>query len=89
MTDPEIDLAALTKAKNEGFRGIFISNDPLEQRRYDNPIWDKFWSAVEEYDMPVNVHILTRRAARRSAPTRWSTAWCCRFPPSAPSWRWS
>ena len=44
-----------------GFRGIFISNDPLETRRYDNPMWEKFWTAVEEYDMPVNVHILTRQ----------------------------
>jgi predicted TIM-barrel fold metal-dependent hydrolase len=61
MTDPELDLAALTKARNDGFRGIYNTNDPLEDRRYDNPMWDKFWSAVEEYDMPVNVHILTRQ----------------------------
>ncbi len=61
MTDPEKDLAELTRVKNAGFRGIFVSNDPLEYRRYDNPMWEKFWTAVEEYDMPVNVHILTRQ----------------------------
>jgi predicted TIM-barrel fold metal-dependent hydrolase len=61
MTDPDEDLKELRRCKQAGFRGIFVSNDPLEQRRYDNPIWETFWTAVEEYDMPVNVHILTRQ----------------------------
>jgi len=61
MTDPDADLKELTRVRNAGFRGIFVSNDPLAERRYDNPMWDKFWSAVEEYDMPVNIHILTRQ----------------------------
>src|SRR5918911_5062625 len=62
MTDPEEDLKELHRIKGLGFRGIFVSNDPLPERRYDNPMWDTFWSAVEEYDLPVNVHILTRQA---------------------------
>jgi predicted TIM-barrel fold metal-dependent hydrolase len=61
MTDPEEDLKELHRVKKAGFRGIFISNDPLPERRYDNPMWETFWTAVEEYDMPVNVHILTRQ----------------------------
>ena len=59
MTDPAEDLKELHRVTKLGFRGIFISNDPLPERRYDNPMWDGFWSAVEEYDMPVNIHILT------------------------------
>jgi predicted TIM-barrel fold metal-dependent hydrolase len=62
MTDPAEDLQELTRIKKLGFRGIFISNDPLPERRYDNPMWDGFWSAVEEYELPVNIHILTRQA---------------------------
>jgi predicted TIM-barrel fold metal-dependent hydrolase len=61
MTDPDKDLEELNRVRKMGFRGIFVSNDPLEHRRYTNPMWDKFWSAVEEFDMPVNVHILTRQ----------------------------
>jgi predicted TIM-barrel fold metal-dependent hydrolase len=61
MTDPEKDLEELKRVKKMGFRGIFVSNDPLPERRYTNPMWEKFWSAVEEFDMPVNVHILTRQ----------------------------
>jgi len=59
MTDPEEDLKEVERARKMGFRGIFISNDPLPERRYDNPMWEKFWTAVEEYEMPVNIHILT------------------------------
>jgi len=59
MTDPAEDLKELHRVKRLGFRGIFISNDPLPERRYDNPMWETFWTAVEEYDLPVNVHILT------------------------------
>jgi predicted TIM-barrel fold metal-dependent hydrolase len=61
MTDPEADLSELYRVRQLGFRGIFISNDPLPERRYDNPMWDAFWTAVEDYDMPVNIHILTRQ----------------------------
>jgi predicted TIM-barrel fold metal-dependent hydrolase len=61
MTDPESDLRELQRVKKLGFRGIFVSNDPLPERRYDNPMWDTFWTVVEEYELPVNVHILTRQ----------------------------
>jgi predicted TIM-barrel fold metal-dependent hydrolase len=61
MTDLAEDLKELERIKRLGFRGIFISNDPLAERRYDNPMWDTFWSTVEEYELPVNIHILTRQ----------------------------
>jgi predicted TIM-barrel fold metal-dependent hydrolase len=61
MTDPDEDLKEMHRVKKMGFRGIFISNDPLPERRYDNAMWDTFWSTVEEYDLPVNIHILTRQ----------------------------
>ena len=38
------DLSELHRIKKLGFRGIFISNDPLPERRYDNPMWDTFWT---------------------------------------------
>jgi predicted TIM-barrel fold metal-dependent hydrolase len=59
MTDPEEDLKELHRVRNMGFRGVFISNDPRPERRYDNPMWDPFWSACEEFGTPVNLHILT------------------------------
>lgn len=68
MTDPELDLQELHRVKKLGFRGIFISNDPLPERRYDNPMWDKFWTVVEEYEMPVNIHILTVQRGSQVGP---------------------
>ena len=85
MTDPEIDLAALTKAKKTGFRGIFISNDPLDDRRYDNPMWDKFWRLSRSTTCPSTCTSSPVRAARRSAPTRWSMA--CAADPGLPHHR--
>jgi predicted TIM-barrel fold metal-dependent hydrolase len=64
MTDPVEDLKELERVRKLGFRGIFVSNDPLPERRYDNEMWEPFWSAVEEYGMPVNVHILTGQNGR-------------------------
>jgi predicted TIM-barrel fold metal-dependent hydrolase len=61
MTDPDEDLQELQRIARMGFQGIFISNDPLAHRRYDHPMWDTFWSAVEECALPVNIHILTRQ----------------------------
>jgi predicted TIM-barrel fold metal-dependent hydrolase len=68
MTDPTEDLKELHRVKKMGFRGIFISNDPLPERRYDNPMWEEFWTAVEAYDLPVNIHILTRQGGPQVGP---------------------
>jgi len=67
MTDPAEDINELRRIRKMGFRGIMISNDPLPQRRYDNPMWEPFWSEVEEYDLPVNIHILTRQSGPESS----------------------
>jgi predicted TIM-barrel fold metal-dependent hydrolase len=68
MTDPAEDLKELDRVVRLGFKGILVSNDPLKQRRYDNPMWEPFWSAVEEYGLPVSVHILTGQQPERLSP---------------------
>ncbi len=59
MTDPQEALKEAERCAKLGFRGVFISNDPAPERRYDNPMWEPFWSFCEEADLPVNIHILT------------------------------
>jgi predicted TIM-barrel fold metal-dependent hydrolase len=61
MTTPKSALAELTRCAKGGMRGVFISCDPKPERRYDNPMWEPFWSACEEAHMPVNLHILTEQ----------------------------
>ncbi len=69
MTDPHEDLKELHRIAKMGLRGIFISNDPLAERRYENPMWQPFWNAVEEYDLPVNIHILTVQSGSQVSAT--------------------
>jgi predicted TIM-barrel fold metal-dependent hydrolase len=68
MTDPEEDLRELERVVRMGFKGILVSNDPLAERRYDNPMWRSFWSAVAEYRLPVSMHILTGQDQRQLSP---------------------
>ena len=86
MTDPQEDLKELDRVKKMGFRGIFISNDPLPERRYDNPMWENVLEGrrgVRHAGQHPHPHRPEGPAGRRA--TRWSTACCCPSPPSAPS----
>ena len=85
MTDPVEDLKEVERVMKMGFRGIFISQRPrCRSAATTTRCGRQFWTAVEEYDLPVNMHILTgQAAARRSAPElagrRRAAAWCRRF----------
>jgi predicted TIM-barrel fold metal-dependent hydrolase len=59
MTDVDLAMAEAERCAKLGFKGVFISNDPAPERRYNDPMWEPFWSACEEMDLPVNMHILT------------------------------
>ncbi|MHB8574941.1 MAG: amidohydrolase family protein, partial [Dehalococcoidia bacterium] len=59
MTDVNLAIAEAERCAKLGFRGVFISCDPAPERRYDNPMWEPFWTACEEMDLPINIHILT------------------------------
>jgi len=49
----------MDRAAKLGLRGVLISSDPPQDRRYSNPIWEPFWSEAEKLGMPVCMHILT------------------------------
>jgi predicted TIM-barrel fold metal-dependent hydrolase len=59
MTTVEDAIEEAERCARLGFKGVFISNDPAPERRYDNPMWEPFWTACEEMDLPINIHILT------------------------------
>ena len=42
--------------KELGMRGIFIRPNPYSDKMIDQPMYEKFWSAVEELDMAVGFH---------------------------------
>ncbi len=41
-----------------------ITEYPLEDRRYDQPEYEKFWAAAAALDLPLSLHTATRRQGR-------------------------
>ncbi len=52
----------LRRARNIGMVGAMITVFPPRSRGYDNPLYDPFWAAAQELDMPVSLHVATNRA---------------------------
>ncbi len=54
----------LERAARMGLAGAMITEYPLEDRRYDQPEYERFWAAAEALDMPLSLHTATRRQGR-------------------------
>ena len=53
--------ADLENCANQGFVGAMIPVYPPKARRYDSPEYDRFWSAAEDLEMPLSLHVATNR----------------------------
>ena len=54
----------LERAARLGLAGAMITEYPLEDRRYDQPEYEPFWSAAESLGMPLSLHTATRRQGK-------------------------
>jgi predicted TIM-barrel fold metal-dependent hydrolase len=81
----EEGIADLQSFKDKGFKGVMLPGYPATEEDYDHPSFEKFWSAVEELDMPVSFHVFADRkpngatlrtggAARGPAMNKWNEA---------------
>jgi predicted TIM-barrel fold metal-dependent hydrolase len=59
MTSPEQAIADLRKLKDMGFKGVMMPGEPETEDDFDQPLWDPFWAAAVEMDMPLSFHVLT------------------------------
>jgi predicted TIM-barrel fold metal-dependent hydrolase len=57
-------IGELERAARLGLAGAMITEYPLEERRYDQPEYDKFWAAAEALGLPLSLHTATRRQGR-------------------------
>ena len=64
LDDVEEGLRELERAARMGLSGAMITEYPLEERRYDQPIYEKFWAAAASLDMPLSLHTATRRQGK-------------------------
>ena len=53
-------LKELEEAKKLGFKAVMLPGEPMVED-YDHPMYDEFWSACEQLNLPVNFHILSSR----------------------------
>jgi predicted TIM-barrel fold metal-dependent hydrolase len=54
----------LERSARLGLAGAMITEYPLEDRRYDQPEYEPFWSAAESLGMPLSLHTATRRQGK-------------------------
>jgi predicted TIM-barrel fold metal-dependent hydrolase len=62
-------LVELEAAKSMGYKAVMLPGEPLEED-YHHPMYDEFWSACEQFHLPVNFHILSSRAELNAARTK-------------------
>jgi predicted TIM-barrel fold metal-dependent hydrolase len=58
LRTPAEGIADLREVKALGLRGVMLPGVPGEQD-YDDRIWDPFWEAAIDFDLPLSFHILT------------------------------
>ena len=58
LLDIEQGTAELRRMAAQGVKAALISGFPLNGRSYGDPAFDPFWSALEELQIPVTLHVV-------------------------------
>lgn len=61
LFDPERGRRELERCKKLGLKGAMIWASPPEDQPYHSPIYDSFWAAAQDLEMPLSLHLLTGR----------------------------
>ena len=61
MRSADEGIADVRKMKDLGLRGVMMPGNP-QVSDYDDPIYDPFWQATLDMQMPLSFHILTSRS---------------------------
>jgi predicted TIM-barrel fold metal-dependent hydrolase len=61
MRSVEEGIEDVRKMKEMGLRGVMLPGNP-QVSDYDDPIYDPFWQATIDMDMPISFHILTSKS---------------------------
>jgi uncharacterized protein len=63
MRSPEEGIADLRRIRELGLRGVMMPGNPVALD-YDSTVYDDFWRAAIDLDLPLSFHILTTRGER-------------------------
>jgi predicted TIM-barrel fold metal-dependent hydrolase len=69
MRSPADGIADLYNIKKLGLRGVMMPGNPAVED-YDSPVYDDFYSAAVELELPLSFHILTSRESNLLSPVR-------------------
>jgi predicted TIM-barrel fold metal-dependent hydrolase len=64
MDDVPAAIGELERAARLGLAGAMITEYPLEDRRYDQPEYERFWAAAATLGLPLSLHTATRRQGK-------------------------
>ena len=62
LKDPEGAVEEVVRAREAGCAGVFLAPDPPARgmRQFDDPELAPFWNTVQDLDMPVGFHVVSR-----------------------------
>jgi len=62
LLDPEGAVTEVERARRDGCAGVYLSPDPPSRggMQFDDPKLARFWSTVQELEMPVAFHVVAR-----------------------------
>lgn len=71
LMDPEGAVAEVERARKDGCAGVYLSPDPPARggMQFDDPRLARFWSTVQDLDMPVAFHVVVR--TEQTLPPAW------------------
>ena len=61
VDDVQDGLSELERGAKMGLSGAMITIYPPEDKPYDSPIYELFWAAAQDLDMPLSLHFTTNR----------------------------
>jgi len=63
LVDNQIDegIAQMKRATERGLKGVMIPVAPRPSETYDKPMYERFWEAAQEIDIPLSLHLGTLR----------------------------
>ncbi len=65
MDDVSDGVRELERCAEKGLVGAVISTQPSEERSYDLPDYEPLWTAAENLDMPLSLHVATNRGMKQ------------------------
>ncbi len=74
LDDVEWGVAELERAAKMGLAGAMITVYPDPERSFDRPMYEPFWAAAQDLDMPLSLHVGTSRLIPRARRAETSEA---------------